>query len=364
MQSKTNYWFGVLLVLMCMLFPIRSSASDYKIGTYYFPGWHSKSEYWNDLRGLPGSRSPGKAWPEREPMLGFNYPEESITTSEQHIGWASEYGLKFFVYDWYWNGNNTYYSHAIENFIKSKNKTKMNFCIMWANHSDIPKTLEQFDKMVDFWINDYFRDKQYLLIENKPVVVVFGVRQFEDNAKKLNLSVGELIRRANEKAKIYGFRGIYFIASAFAYSNMVNDSIKNNSYSAMTGYNYDNKEFNGDFGGKEKFATSYDDLIEGYKSQWEWILKNSYLPYFIPFSAGWNRRPWGSNTLHDNCESTPESFKKMLVAGKSKMDQYPEKTMRTGIIYAWNEFGEGGYIEPTKKWGFKYLQAVKDVFGK
>jgi len=32
------------------------------------------------------------------------------------------------------------------------------------------------------------------------------------------------------------------------------------------------------------------------------------------------------------------------------------------MIEAWNEFGEGSYIEPTKKWGFSYLEAIKKVF--
>jgi hypothetical protein len=32
------------------------------------------------------------------------------------------------------------------------------------------------------------------------------------------------------------------------------------------------------------------------------------------------------------------------------------------MIEAWNEFGEGSYIEPTKKWGFGYLEAIKKAF--
>ena len=33
------------------------------------------------------------------------------------------------------------------------------------------------------------------------------------------------------------------------------------------------------------------------------------------------------------------------------------------VICCWNEFGEGSYIEPTKKDGFSYLEKVKKVFG-
>ena len=32
------------------------------------------------------------------------------------------------------------------------------------------------------------------------------------------------------------------------------------------------------------------------------------------------------------------------------------------IIEAWNEWGEGAYIEPNTEWGFGYLDAIRDVF--
>ena len=32
-------------------------------------------------------------------------------------------------------------------------------------------------------------------------------------------------------------------------------------------------------------------------------------------------------------------------------------------IYAWNEFGEGGIVAPTKGRGHMMLQCIKDVFG-
>jgi len=32
------------------------------------------------------------------------------------------------------------------------------------------------------------------------------------------------------------------------------------------------------------------------------------------------------------------------------------------MIEAWNELGEGAYIEPTKQWEFGSLDALRDVF--
>jgi len=46
------------------------------------------------------------------------------------------------------------------------------------------------------------------------------------------------------------------------------------------------------------------------------------------------------------------------------MDQHPDQTTieRIVLIYAWNEFGEGGYIAPTKADpDGTYLKALKAV---
>ena len=46
------------------------------------------------------------------------------------------------------------------------------------------------------------------------------------------------------------------------------------------------------------------------------------------------------------------------------MDQHPDQTTaeRIVLLYAWNEFGEGGYLAPTKgDPEGAYLKAVKQV---
>ena len=57
--------------------------------------------------------------------------------------------------------------------------------------------------------------------------------------------------------------------------------------------------------------------------------------------------------------STPATFTQHLKAAKAYLDQYPQKTRRTLVICAWNEFGEGSYIEPTRLAGKAYLEAIQ-----
>lgn len=99
-------------------------------------------------------------WPEREPLLGY-YAEENIKVAEQHIDWASQYGITFFAYDWYWDGKRTSLNHAIDNYLKASNNSKMKFSILWANHSDVPSNLVEFDDMVSYWLRQYLKHSQF-----------------------------------------------------------------------------------------------------------------------------------------------------------------------------------------------------------
>ena len=354
---KSTIAFSIFLGTLTL-----STAFSSEIGVYYFPGWASTSSYWGDIKGLSGSRSPGVSWSDRVPLLGI-YPEEQGWVAERHIDWASSYGINFFVYDWYWNGRSPDMNHAIDNFLKARNKSKMKFSLLWVvSHFGGPKTLLEFTSMVDYWSDNYFNDSQYLLVDGKPVVIVYAEESLVNNSAKYGKNIKELYDIARNKAISKGLKGIYFVGTTQAIGKFVNGFLVNNGYDAVTGYNYLSKGFKGEYiWNKEPPAANYAELLEGYKSEWDWFIKYSALPYFIPISAGFDNSPWGGS---QHCSSNPQDFRQMLLEAKFRIYNNTALTKGIGIVYAWNEFGEGGYIEPTKKWGFQYLQAIKDVFGK
>jgi len=63
-------------------------------------------------------------------------------------------------------------------------------------------------------------------------------------------------------------------------------------------------------------------------------------------------------------DRTPEQFADFLRDAIRWMDRHAEETTaeRIVLIYAWNEFGEGGYIAPTKGDSHgDYLNALRSV---
>lgn len=202
------------------------------------------------------------------------------------------------------------------------------------------------------------------MIDGKPAVFLFSQEQLEENAKKFNYTTSKLLAHANSLAQEAGFKGIYFIGATTAIRYWVNEHGLRSGYSAYSAYNY-HRGFSGTYNPLKKPSHSFHELNEAYQQNWDWILENSPLPYILPIISGWDKRPWGGSgdPLHDNSFGTPEEFEMHLIAAKSMLDKYPSKTNRMAIVCCWNEFGEGSYIEPTKKHGFAYLEKIRKVFG-
>jgi len=101
------------------------------------------------------------------------------------------------------------------------------------------------------------------------------------------------------------------------------------------------------------------------------------IPWMPYVAAGWNPRPWAhpNGAAHHRTFftfPTREEFTNELKATKQALSKNPSLGLprRDGTqqkaftIYAWNEFGEGGIVAPTKGRGYMMLECIKDVFGK
>ncbi len=322
--------------------PVRGK---YEVGVYYFPGWKSWSQW-----------LPILTFPERKPVLGW-YREGDPEVADWHIKWAVEHGITFFAYDWYWVQGARMLEHALhDGYMKARYRHLLKFCLLWANHNP-PKTssLEDCVAVTRFWIERYFRLPEYLTIDGKPVVIIFSPHRLTEDLGS------EGVRKAFEAMRRecinHGLKGLYIVACVANAGQAQRAAAE--GYDAVTAYNWPT------LGMKtgEKWSP-FDALIEAYKRNWEHIAENSPVPLIVPVSGGWDSRPWHGDNAIVRFGRNPENFKRHLQDAKAFLDKFvPQgKALPIALIEAWNEWGEGSYIEPHAEFGFGYLDAIREVF--
>lgn len=350
-------WFAALLLF---IFAGFASAKDISVGVYYFPGW--KDNQLGAAYAHPWDKI--MLYPEREPLLGW-YKEGDDNVMRTHLQWMRRYGIDFVTFDWYWNSNNTpLLSHAIDAYLRQTDNPGVNFSIIWCNHTDTVFTREQFKAMFAYWSNNYFPKKTYQRIDNIPVVYIFSAQTLDRNAQSLGMTTPQFAAWANDEIKRMGGPGVQFIGGTWGANPNANVS-DNSGYAGFTAYNYQNGVTLKYPGGHAQ-SHSYAELDQGYRDQWNWMMTHASGTFVLPMTSGWDKTPWGGTTSdpqHDLSVSTPESFAAHLRAAKQALESVSNPQHRIGIICCWNEFGEGSYIEPTMKFRFQYLEAVKAVFG-
>jgi hypothetical protein len=335
-------------------------AIETRTGVFYYPGWKDNVE--SNVSPEPWVAI--KNFPKREPKLGY-YDDGDVNVIDQQLSWMAEAGIDYMVLDWYWHPQlGVLKSHTLNAYFRAPSRSKVKLSILWANHTAIPRTKDEFEKMVRFWLY-YFRTKEYLTIDGKPVVFIFSTSQLEERAKSFGSSSAALLSGAQDIARKDGFAGIFFVGGAGANSPIAVQHAKGvaTGYDAFSAYNYHGP---GRFAypGGHKQSHSYAELDQGYRDHWKWMLEDAKVPYFVPMSSGWDRRPWGGSKdpLHDNSISTPAEFRTHLTAGRQAIRDFPSLTRGFGVICCWNEFGEGSFIEPTRMNGSVMLDTVKEVF--
>ncbi|WP_341869797.1 glycoside hydrolase family 99-like domain-containing protein [Paraburkholderia caffeinilytica] len=345
---------------LALLVSAHASADpdSYNVGVYYFPGWSPGAG-----KGNSDPWSPIKRFPERKPLLGW-YDDSNQKVIAKQLEWMKDYGINFVTFDWYWEGGSKPVAGApISNYLHARDNHGIKFNILWANHAVFPRSLEEFDVMVDYWISNYFSSPNYLKIDDRPVVMVFSATELERSAQILHIDSALLLQMASRRAIERGLRGIYFVASTLPEKGRISNALPKAGYDALTAYNYHAGIHGMQYG--RRLSHSYSELTGAYAENWNYIIEESELPYLVPVTAGWDKAPWGGSEdpAHDNSEGSSEEFRQHLLEARDVMTKNPERTKRTVIICCWNEFGEGSFIEPTKARGFSYLGAVRDVFG-
>jgi len=335
-------------------------ASGKLTGAYYYPGWKSDP---NHPWGPPWVNSWWwlSSYPERTPLIGA-YDEGAQSVMDTSIRDAIKGGLDYFVFNWYYNSvkKAPEGAHAFNNFMVSP-VDGMQAAIGFEPHTSVPPiaTIQDWYDILEHWATA-FANKKYLRFNGRPVVFNIKLEHTHTALTKRSdtllgttgLTHKELLDSARDRTG----ENIYFVACGAALPYWINTA-RFAGYDAYTAYNYSNTWTSRDPGVAGPVATSYAELHAVYVAEWNYLVNNLNMDLILPTTAGFNSLPWGGSGRPGI--ATLAEFEAHLVAVKSFIDANPK--VRSSVLYAWNEWGEGGFVQPCRQYGRMKLNITRRV---
>lgn len=358
-----------------------------KIIAFYLPQFHEipeNNEWWGD--GFTEWTNVKSSKPifngHNQPRIPLNknyYDLTDVSTLEWQAKLAKEYGIYGFCYYHYWFEGEMLLNKPAE--IMLKNKTvDIPFCFSWANHTWKRSWADKNDCILKeqtygdekdwtdhfYYLLEFFKDNRYIKVNGKPMMVLYnplGIKEFP-----------EMMKLWQKLAIENGLPGICFIHQQNQYDHskeyggeLFDYGIEFQMNRAVIEFTKKSILFN-----LERVLNRIADKIPflrckfttmqyTYDQIWNIILNtepkdDKWLPGAF---VDWDNTPRRKNRGQVCTGVTPEKFKKYLTQQvKRARDIYNKEYL---FMFAWNEWGESGYLEPDEKYGYQMLEAVRDA---
>lgn len=348
-----------------------------KLIAFYLPQFHvipENDQWWG--KGFTEWTNTRKAkalfkghYQPREPLNDNYYDLSDKRIMIWQADLAKYFGIYGFCYYHYWFNGKILLEKPLENMLASRS-VDIPFCLSWANEPWTRRWdgLNQEVLMPQSYGSDqdwqhhfmylaqYFKDNRYIMINNKPVFIIYRTKKI-DNADAM-------INCWNELARNMGFEGLYIIETLNSYQK--EPFIKQSSavlefepmYTLTHFYPRSIKIMD-----IARNMTLYNRVnTKKYVNVWKQIIQKGLLSFdgrkTIPGAfIDWDNTPRMNNKGFAIRGANPEKFKYFfLLQLKKAIQDYKSDFL---FINAWNEWAEGAYIEPDKRYGYQYLSAIK-----
>lgn len=295
----------------------------------------------------------------RKPLNDNYYNLLDTNMIKWQVELAKKYGISGFCMYHYWFRDGKHVLEKPAELILANKDIEIPFCFSWANepwtktwhgaagekevlieqrYGDIEQWKEHFDYLLPF-----FQDDRYIHIDGKPVFLIYQINKIG--------CFNRMIDYWNQLAIENGMAGLYII-DMLTSDGKVN---KNRRVAASVDF---------EPGKSTRFSKNSENVLK--KKSYDEICmrmlatehkKNEYRCMFVDYDDTPRRGIKG--TVIEG--STPEKF-----------GQYLQKTIQSSenegneyvFINAWNEWGEGNYLEPDQNNTYRYLEAVKQAINK
>ena len=327
----------------------------------------------------------GYSW-NRKPLWGYR-DEADPAVMEFQIDEATKHGVNVFIYDWYWFEGRPFLENCLnDGFLKAKNRDKMKFYLMWANHDvnygwdkrlsdtiwdnncniwDGAVDRKQFDIVVERVISKYFTEPNYYKIDGKPVFMIYDVENLVKGLGGIENTL-DALEHFRRRVVESGFPGLDLQLTAWGErvnnvsgfdgerSLSTKEVVKALGFDSATNYQFCHFcQMNDDY--KNILATA--------EAEWERMDREYNVPYYPHVSIGWDNNPRFNKFIDNVCRgNTPEMFEQALRDAKKYVDTHEKLKAPLITVNSWNEWTETSYLEPDNLYGYGYLEAVKHVF--
>ena len=348
-----------------------------RVISFYLPQFHpipENDKWWG--KGFTEWTNVGRAKPlfknHDQPKvpseLGYydlRVPETRISQAEL----AKEAGIEGFCYWHYWFGNGKRLLEKPFNEVLTSGQPDYPFCLAWANHSWEKKTwqddkknkllIEQtYNGITDYTAHFYslisaFKDKRYILVDNKPVFYIWDPFGIPNCAEFLDLW--------RKLAVENGLKGMYFIGSCTNFENR--DKILRLGFDAVNiSRLFDYQRLN-----TTKLSRAITHRVFNKLKVFDYEKALSYfvgaeerdikcIPTLFP---NWDNSPRAGRRGYIFINSSPKIFKKHV---RQVLEIIKNKPREKRIVFlkSWNEWAEGNYMEPDLVYGRGYIEALKE----
>lgn len=349
---------------------------DTRVIAWYLPQYHEmeiNNKLWG--KGFTEWTNTTRAFPlyvgHYQPHIPYDvgyYNLNNAETFARQIELAHHYGIYGFSFYYYWFSGKRFMEKPLEIFLEHK-ELDINFCITWANENwttlwdggqneiiyrqeiDNGDAYRFIDDLVPV-ISDY----RYITIDGKPLIVIYRGNIFD---KK---TMATLLYDMRKRAKFHGFKDLYIlITNAGNFDDTVDDLGADalvefpphgmNHIDVFRPQGYINPYFVGKIYNASRFI-----------AEKCYMMKHKEQKYYRAALTSWDntarKARSGAQIYHG---LSPETFKQWLwdIVTESKKIHSGEHDMV--FVNSWNEWGEGSHLEPDMKYGYAYLDVVKEV---
>jgi len=310
-----------------------------------------------------------------QPTIGY-YDLSKPETIRQHIAQARAYGLEFFNFYWYWNSftHEEEFTAGLEHFLGvdgNPMKFAISICqhggpfVLWGDEASAArrgKGPSCFEVAIGKLVSYVKRDNYLRTSDGRPIIYLLDPEGIVNEKKDAQGQVvgyyapqGNTIetfigRLRSEVRKATGHAPLVVLGASDCLYPYQKPDGRMGTVSALA------------------FADAVTRLAPGRGND---KLREDQQKFSLPvmpgFTQNFDERPRfgcikAPPCLYDPTDSFRNNFQRDLELLKAWMDEQPREESRILSVYAWNEWHEGGIIEPNVRDGARYLDSINVVF--